>query len=89
MKSLRPGGTLVISGATSGDRPSHAELTRIFFLELKVVGSTMGTKDELEDLLAFCAATGVRPVIDECCRWTGRGRASRRWRLTTCSARLS
>ncbi|CAM5729951.1 hypothetical protein SMICM304S_01058 [Streptomyces microflavus] len=56
---------MVISGATSGDRPSHAELTRIFFLELKVVGSTMGTKDELEDLLAFCAATGVRPVIDE------------------------
>ena len=25
----------------------------------------MGMKDELEDLLAFCAATGVRPVIDE------------------------
>ncbi|MFG2147792.1 zinc-binding dehydrogenase [Streptomyces sp. NPDC048696] len=65
VKSLKPGGTLVISGATSGDRPAHAELTRIFFLELKVVGSTMGTKDELEDLLAFCAATGVRPVIDE------------------------
>lgn len=65
VKSLRPGGTLVISGATSGDRPAHAELTRIFFLELKVVGSTMGTKDELEDLLSFCAATSVRPVIDE------------------------
>ncbi|WP_149184363.1 zinc-binding dehydrogenase [Streptomyces sp. TRM49041] len=65
VKSLKPGGTLVISGATSGDRPSHAELTRIFFLELKVVGSTMGSKDELEDLLSFCAATGVRPVIDE------------------------
>ncbi|MEW2524638.1 zinc-binding dehydrogenase [Streptomyces sp. NPDC047071] len=65
IKSLRPGGTLVISGATSGDRPSHAELTRVFFLELRIVGSTMGTKDELEDLLAFCANTGVRPVIDE------------------------
>ncbi|WP_299528933.1 zinc-binding dehydrogenase [uncultured Streptomyces sp.] len=64
VKSLRPGGTLVISGATSGDRPSHAELTRVFFLELKIVGSTMGTKDELEDLLAFCANTGVRPVVD-------------------------
>lgn len=65
VKCLRPGGTLVISGATSGDRPAHAELTRIFFLELKVVGSTMGSKDELEDLLSFCAATGVRPVIDQ------------------------
>ena len=61
VKSLRPGGTLVISGATSGDRPRSAELNRIFFLELKIVGSTMGTKDELEDLLSFCAATGVRP----------------------------
>ncbi|GAA3741969.1 zinc-binding dehydrogenase [Streptomyces tremellae] len=63
--SLRPGGTVVISGATSGDRPSNAELTRIFFLELRVVGSTMGSRDELEDLLSFCAATGVRPVIDD------------------------
>ncbi|MFF1421409.1 zinc-binding dehydrogenase [Streptomyces sp. NPDC058280] len=65
IKCLRRGGTLVISGATSGDRPEHAELTRIFFLELRVVGSTMGSKDELEDLLSFCATTGVRPVIDQ------------------------
>ncbi|MFI6346638.1 zinc-binding dehydrogenase [Streptomyces sp. NPDC050560] len=64
LKSLRPGGTLVICGATSGDSPARGELNRIFFLELKVVGSTMGAKDELEDLLAFCAAKGVRPVID-------------------------
>ena len=65
LKALRRGGTLVLSGATSGDRPERAELTRIFFLELKVIGSTMGSKGELEDLLAFCASTGVRPVIDE------------------------
>jgi len=64
VKSLRPGGTLVISGATSGINPPAAELNRIFFLELKVVGSTMGTKDELAALLGFCAVTGVRPVID-------------------------
>ncbi|MFJ2953149.1 zinc-binding dehydrogenase [Streptomyces sp. NPDC087270] len=64
VKSLRPGGTLVISGATSGANPPATELNRIFFLELKVVGSTMGTKEELEDLLGFCATTGVRPVID-------------------------
>lgn len=61
VRSLRPGGTLVISGATSGDAPSHAELTRVFFLELRIVGSTMGSKDELEDLLAFCASAGCAP----------------------------
>ncbi|MFR9674220.1 zinc-binding dehydrogenase [Streptomyces sp. TR02-1] len=64
VKSLKPGGTLVISGATSGPNPQSTELNRIFFLELKVVGSTMGSKDELESLLNFCAAKGVRPVID-------------------------
>lgn len=64
VKSLRPGGTLVISGATSGQAPPSAELNRIFFLELKVVGSTMGGKNELAALLSFCAAKGVRPVID-------------------------
>ncbi|MEU1629848.1 zinc-binding dehydrogenase [Streptomyces sp. NPDC020096] len=64
VKSLRPGGTLVISGATSGSSPKSAELNRIFFLELKVVGSTMGSKEELAGLLSFCASSGVRPVID-------------------------
>ncbi len=64
VKSLRPGGTLVISGATSGSNPKAAELTRIFFLELRVVGSTMGSKEELQGLLDLCATTGVRPIID-------------------------
>lgn len=63
LKSLRPGGTLVVSGATSGADPS-ADLNRVFFLQLRVVGSTMGTRDELEHLASFCDVTGVRPVID-------------------------
>ncbi|WP_432743740.1 zinc-binding dehydrogenase [Streptomyces sp. JH002] len=64
LKSLRPGGTVVISGTTSGSNPPAAELQRIFFLELTVAGSTMGTREELAGLLGFCAAKGVRPVID-------------------------
>jgi NADPH:quinone reductase-like Zn-dependent oxidoreductase len=64
VRSLRPGGTLVISGATSGFHPERTELNRIFFLELRIVGSTMGSKEELASLLSFCAAKGVRPVID-------------------------
>jgi NADPH:quinone reductase-like Zn-dependent oxidoreductase len=63
IKSLKPGGTVVVSGATSGDAPP-AELTRIFFLQLSVVGSTMGTREELERLIRLCAETGVRPVIE-------------------------
>jgi NADPH:quinone reductase-like Zn-dependent oxidoreductase len=63
VKSLRPGGRIVVSGATSGPMPP-AELTRVFFLQLSVVGSTMGTRDQLARLARFCAITGVRPVID-------------------------
>ena len=62
LKSLKPGGTLVVSGATTGFAPP-AELNRVFFLQLSVVGSTMGTRDELARLIRLCADTGVRPVI--------------------------
>lgn len=64
IKSLRPGGTIVICGVTSGDAPKAAELTRIFFLQLRVHGSTMGTRDELHGLAQFLDVTGVRPLID-------------------------
>src|SRR4051794_15100948 len=64
VKSLRPGGTLVITGTTSGPNPDNAELTRIFFLQLRVIGSTMGTLAELRALTEMLDVTGVRPVID-------------------------
>ncbi len=63
LKALRPGGRLVVSGATSGPNPP-ADLTRVFFLQLEVVGSTMGTRDELERLMRLCDQTGVRPLVD-------------------------
>lgn len=63
VRSLRPGGTLVVSGATSG-YVAETELNRLFFLQLRLVGSTMGTRDELVRLLAFCERTGLRPVVD-------------------------
>jgi NADPH:quinone reductase-like Zn-dependent oxidoreductase len=64
LRSLKPGGTVVLSGATSGPDPESTELSRIFFLQLRVIGSTMGSRGELEQLLRFCEVTGVRPVID-------------------------
>ena len=62
-QALRPGGVLVISGATSGQNPP-ASLNRIFFLQLSVVGSTMGTRDELDRLVRLCVERDVRPVIE-------------------------
>ncbi len=63
VRSLKPGGRIVISGATSGDAPP-AELTRIFFTQLSVTGSTMGSRDQLLRLARFLEQTGTRPVID-------------------------
>jgi len=63
IRSLRPGGVVVVSGATTGDDPS-ADLTQVFFMQRSVIGSTMGTVGELQRLVSFCDASGVRPVID-------------------------
>jgi D-arabinose 1-dehydrogenase-like Zn-dependent alcohol dehydrogenase len=37
----------------------------VFFLQLEVVGSTMGTRQELVDLLALVDRTSVRPAIED------------------------
>ena len=63
VRAVRPGGTVVVAGATTGAQPG-AELARVFFSELKVVGATVGTKEYLVALMRFCARTGVRPVVD-------------------------
>jgi NADPH:quinone reductase-like Zn-dependent oxidoreductase len=63
LKSLTQGGTLVVTGATGGHR-AVTDLRRVFFLQQRIVGSTMGTRDELGRLVRLMAETGLRPVID-------------------------
>lgn len=63
LRSLNPGGRIVTCGATSGPNPS-SDLTRVFFMQLQILGSTMGSKDELLRLSQFLANTGLRPEID-------------------------
>src|SRR5687767_4200417 len=64
VKSLKPGGVIVTSGATTGFNPG-AELNRVFFTQLSVIGSTMGTRAELESLIEMCRVTGIRPQIED------------------------
>jgi len=63
LKCLRPGGTVVVAGATSGMNPP-ADLGRVFYLQQRILGSTGCTLVEMQQLLRMIAATGVRPVID-------------------------
>ena len=62
MRALKPGGTIVVSGSTSGPNPG-ADLQRLFFLQLRVIGATMGTRGELADLLAFVATAAITPEV--------------------------
>jgi NADPH:quinone reductase-like Zn-dependent oxidoreductase len=48
---------------TVGDATWSHSMQRLFFLQLRVVGSTMGTREELADLLAFVANAGIAPEI--------------------------
>lgn len=74
LRSLRPGGRIVVSGATSGMDPP-AELNRVYFLQLSVVGSTMGTRDELVEMLDLMERRGIEPMISDV-RPLGDARAS-------------
>ncbi|MEQ6139042.1 zinc-binding dehydrogenase [Bifidobacterium breve] len=63
MKSVRPGGTIAICGATTGDQPG-AELTRLFFRDIRVQGSTMGSREDFARLLRFVERANLHPAID-------------------------
>ncbi|MHB1065448.1 MAG: zinc-binding dehydrogenase [Georgenia sp.] len=63
LRSLRPGGTMALAGATSGAMPP-ADLNRIFFRSLRIIGTTMGTRTQLQDLQRLLVTTGARPVVD-------------------------
>lgn len=63
LKSLRPGGTVVVAGATTGADPS-ADLARIFWRQLEIKGSSMGSLAELREVCALLERTGLRPLVD-------------------------
>ncbi len=63
MMSLAPGGRLVTCGATTG-ADAHVELRYLFGRQLSVLGSFMGSKAELLQVLKFVFSRQLRPVID-------------------------
>jgi len=63
VRAVRPGGAIVVSGATAGANPP-ADLARIFWRQLQILGSTEGTLAEFIDLLRFVERTRIKPVID-------------------------
>ena len=63
LASLAKGGRLVTSGAAAGAAPP-TDLRRIFWNDLKVFGSTLGSREEFRQVLSFLQVTGTQPIID-------------------------
>lgn len=63
LRAVRPGGAVVVSGATGGPNPS-ADLARVFWRQLRILGSTMGTRDEMLAVLRLVETAQIHPLID-------------------------
>ncbi|WP_309130494.1 zinc-binding dehydrogenase [Brevibacterium sp.] len=63
MRCVRDGGIIVVAGATTGGMPP-ADLQRIFYRQLSIVGSVMATRTEFEQMLRMLDVTGIRPSVD-------------------------
>ncbi len=61
---LRPGGRLVVYGATAGNPPIGLEMARLFFRQAQIIGSTMGSPVEFAAMLRFVSEQRIEPVLD-------------------------
>ena len=64
LQAARSGGRIAVCGATSGPNPPAA-LHRIWWKQLTIYGSTMGTKADFEGAFDLVASGKARPVIDK------------------------
>ncbi len=63
VRAVATGGRIVTCGATSGFEPT-IDLRHIFFRQIAVHGSTMGSKGALLEVLEHVAAGRLRPIVD-------------------------
>ena len=63
LRAVRPHGRIALCGATSGPNP-RAALHRIWWKQLTIHGSTMGTKDDFEGAFALVKSGKAKPVVD-------------------------
>jgi NADPH:quinone reductase-like Zn-dependent oxidoreductase len=63
LQAVRKGGRITVCGATSGPNPA-ANLHRIFWKQLTILGSTMGTREDFAAVLDLVTSGRARPVVD-------------------------
>jgi NADPH:quinone reductase-like Zn-dependent oxidoreductase len=62
LKCLKRGGRLVTCGATTGGNPP-ADINRIFWNQISIIGSTMGSMSEFREFVRFMGIKKIRPII--------------------------
>jgi NADPH:quinone reductase-like Zn-dependent oxidoreductase len=77
LRSLARNGRLVTCGATGG-HDAATDLRQVFFRQLQVLGSTMGTHREMAEVLRAFARRQLRPVVDSVFRFAEVGQAMER-----------
>jgi NADPH:quinone reductase-like Zn-dependent oxidoreductase len=63
LDAARPEGRIVVCGATTGPNPPAA-LHRIWWKQLTILGSTMGTPDDFQGVCDLIEEGRIRPVVD-------------------------
>jgi len=63
LRSLAKGGRLVTCGATSGPK-GEIHLPRLFFKSLSILGSTMGSRGELHQIVRLVGEGKLKPIVD-------------------------
>ena len=63
LASLAMGGRLVTCGATAGGQPND-DIAAIFSKQLKIYGSTLGSRDEFRQVISFLSLSQIKPIID-------------------------
>lgn len=64
LAALARGGRLVTCGATAGANPS-TDLRRVFWNNLRILGSTLGSREEFRQMLSFMRNARIRPILDQ------------------------
>jgi NADPH:quinone reductase-like Zn-dependent oxidoreductase len=64
LQAVRQGGRVTVCGATTGPNPPAA-LHRVWWKQLTIYGSTMGTKEDFEGAYELVASGRAKPVVDE------------------------
>jgi NADPH:quinone reductase-like Zn-dependent oxidoreductase len=61
---LKPAGRLIVYGGTAGNPPRGLEIARLFFRQVQIRGSTMGSLDEFSAMVDFVSEHRIEPVVD-------------------------